>query len=134
MSSQQILIDSSIWIKSFRGELDKGSLKLISNAIEDSNCVILPQIIMELLQGAKNPKEYSALKKQFESLIVDYVAEVDWEKIYSLAYSLRRKGYIIPTIDILIASRAIEKKYFLLHCDKHFQIISKHSKLEEAYL
>ncbi len=134
MSAQYIVIDSSIWIKSFRGDLDKKSLKLISNAIEDGNCVILPQIIMELLQGARNLKEYSSLKKQLESLIVDNVSDLDWEKTYDLAYLLRRKGFVIPTIDILIASRAIEKKYFLLHCDKHFQIIAKHSKLDEVYL
>lgn len=112
MSNQYLVIDSSIWIKSFRGNLDKKSLKLISNAIEDGNCVILPQIIMELLQGAKNPKEYHSLKKQLESLIVDDLGDVDWGKTYDLAYLLRRKGNIVPTIDILIASRAIEKNIF----------------------
>lgn len=128
---QLILVDSSAWIKSFRGEADRDSLRVISSAIEDNCCVITPPIVVELLQGAKNAKEFQLLKKQLESLIVDKITDLDWEKVYELAFLLRRKGFAIPTMDILIASRAVEKKYLLLHCDKHFQLIAKYSKLDQ---
>jgi predicted nucleic acid-binding protein len=84
---------------------------------------------LELLQGCRKKKELEALKSRLGSFESCSLENLSWEKLYLLAFILRKKGVTVPTLDILIAYLCIEKDYILLHYDHHFRVIAQHSEL-----
>lgn len=126
----KVLVDTSAWIAGFRKTAPEGLKKIIKETIEADLVVITPLIMLELLQVCKTEKEFEALKTRIMSLQIYSMEDLEWSKIFHFGFSLRKRGITVPTMDILIAFIAIEKDFLLLHHDKHFRLIAKHSKLE----
>ena len=129
MIDRKVLVDTSAWIASFKRTGPENLKSLLKEIIDGDQVVITPFVILELLQGCKTQKEFDNLKRRLESLENDLMVDLSWAAIYGFAYSLRRKGLTIPTLDILIAFLSIEKGYSLLHHDHHFKMIAEHSDL-----
>lgn len=125
------LLDSSALIMATKNNCPAGLSELIEQTLDDDSAVTIPLIKFELLQGAKDQKDFNLLKKQLNSLNQDSCADLNWEDFYQFGFKLRKKGLTIPTIDLIIAFIAIDKNYTLLHHDKHFALIAKHSELKE---
>ena len=127
---KSILVDSSAWILSFRRSAPEPLKTLLREALDQGRVATHPFIILELLQGCKTEAEFASLKTQLHSLDICPEQESSWEQAYRFAFSLRRKGVTVPTIDILIALLAIENNYLLLHHDRHFRLLAQHSDLD----
>jgi len=122
--SDKILVDTSAWILSFK---DSGNEKLkdyLRKAIDSDRVVTTNIIILELLQGCKNKKEYDALKSRFDVLPVYKLTENTWIIAYETGFLLRRKGINAPTVDIMISSIAKENILTIFHHDNHLKTIS----------
>jgi predicted nucleic acid-binding protein len=91
---------------------------------------VCPIITAEILQGAISDREFNKLTAAFEALVQLPIEERDWIEAASLGYHLRKKGFTIPLTDLLIATVAIRTKCFLLHADKHFDVIGRFSDLK----
>ncbi len=124
--SDNVLIDTSAWIVSFKGLADGKLKKRVIETLDSLSAATTNVIIMELLQGSRDKKEYHALKSRMEALEVLKMNANVWEIAYQAGYELRRKGITVPAVDIIIASVAKEYNCTLLHHDKHYRIISKH--------
>jgi hypothetical protein len=122
-----ILIDTSAWIVSFKKTGNEELKEFMKQAIVSGLAVTTPVVILELLQGCRSVGEGDALKIKLESLDIESIPSSIWERAYELGFSLRRKGLTLPTVDLIIAALAIEKKYLLLHHDEHFEMIVPHS-------
>ena len=134
MGDEEILIDTSAWIVSFKkaGHLDLK--EFMRQSIIAGLAVTTPIIILELLQGCRSVEERDALRVKLESLETLPVTPSVWERGYELGFSLRRKGLTLPTTDLIIAAVAIEHKSILLHHDEHFEkIASQYSDLRTKY-
>jgi len=122
--SDKILVDTSAWILSFK---DSGNQKLkdcLREAIDSDSVVTTNIIILELLQGCKNKKEYEALKSRLDVLPLYKLTENTWTIAYESGFLLRRKGITAPTVDIMISSIAKENMLTIFHHDNHLKIIS----------
>ena len=123
-----ILIDTSILIGYFKGLKGEPYDKL-DNLIDQGIPVgICNQVYQEVLQGAKNKKEFDLLKEYLE--IMDFYDLRYGKKSYesaSLLYLKCRKAGITPrsTIDLIIAQTAIDNNLLLFHNDKDFIQISQ---------
>ncbi len=118
-----ILVDTSVLMDFFKG---------VSNPSTDSLRRIIEQqipfgitsvIYQEILQGAKDRKEYNLLNEYLECQ--NFFHPLDPIGSYAQAamiyFSCRKKGITIrSTIDCLIAQVAIEHDLFLLQNDKDF--------------
>jgi len=126
-----VLVDTSVWIDHFNGILSKKT-KLLYNLLEhEAEVVTCPPIIQELLQGIKDDNTYGFIK---DYLIKSSILQIDFTQASigaaELYRSLRKKGITIQkSFDCLIAYFAIYFNIPLLHNDKDFDLISKHSKL-----
>ena len=126
-----VLVDTSVWIDHFNGILSKKT-KLLHNLLEhEAEVVTCPPIIQELLQGIKDDNTYGFIK---DYLIKSSILQIDFTQASigaaELYRSLRKKGITIQkSFDCLIAYFAIYFNIPLLHNDKDFDLISKHSKL-----
>ena len=81
----------------------------------------------EILQGARNEREYTLLRSYLASQMLYYppAAQEFYEKAARMFFDLRRNGVTVRgTIDIMIALTAIENKLLLLHNDRDFDAIA----------
>ena len=126
-----LLIDTSVWIKLFRDK--RGKFKqTLTKAIDGKDYYLSRFTQTELLQGAKNEREWTELNNYLSTQ--DYIDPniPSWSNAARIYYELRRQGITVRnTIDCLIAASAIEHDLLLLHDDRDFEAISKGTSLNQ---
>ena len=121
----KVIIDTSAWIDSFRSKPDQKLTLLVKDLILKDR-VLVPGIIQaELLRGTKTKKEFNRLSELFKGLTYLPVQETFWVKLSEFSSQLFRKGVSVPLTDTYIALLCLENKVPILHCDKHFDMISE---------
>jgi len=128
-----ILADTGIWIDFFNGKIT-AETNFLDNALSDGNVIIGDLIVLEILQGIRNDKDYLKTQKaletleQFELFGTSMVTECA-----NNFRSLRKKGLTIrKTADLIIASFCIKNKIPLLYIDRDFVPFSEHLGLISA--
>ena len=122
-----ILVDTSILVNYFKG--NETPKTCVFDAIINQGLLygISPYTYQELLQGAKDEREYRLLKEYLETQHFYFLPPSleTFERAARLYFDLRRKG-ITPrgTIDIFIALTAIHHNLSLLHDDRDFDVIA----------
>ena len=123
-----VLIDTSILIDYFKGR--KGEpYDMLDNLIDQNIPIgICNHVYQEVLQGAKNEKEFNLLKEHLNTMSFYNLryGKKSYENAALLYYKCRKVG-ITPrsTIDLLIAQTAIENNLLLFHNDNDFTQIAK---------
>ena len=123
-----ILVDTSILIDFFKGNINEGSNKFEAVLHKGIPFGINSIIFQEVLQGANSEKEYKLLKDYLAKQLfyhpkdaVESFAEA--AKIY---FDCRKAGITIrSTIDCIIAQTALEHDLMLLHNDRDFHAMTK---------
>ena len=135
MLNKQYVVDSSVWIDFF----NKKSSKNIEKVIElmyaptvKNSIIIVPVILQEILQGIRDDKQYelvSVIIHGFEFIEFDpYEYAV---KAADLFRELQKKGITIRKAnDCLIAAFCIDLNIILIHNDRDFDNIAKHTSLK----
>jgi len=131
---ERVLIDTSAWIASFKRAGDLELKEYVRNAVSAGVAATTPLIILELLQGCRGEEERDALRLNLESLEVLPITQPVWERAYDIGFSLPRRGLTIPTADLIIAAAAIESDCVLLHKDRHYELVARHSRLRTRSL
>jgi len=125
------LVDTSVIIDFLKGKETKQSLKLEKIIVNKIPFGIAVFTYQEVLQGAKNEKEYEQLNAYFSTQKIYYPTHNTFESSAHLFFSCRRKGITIrSTIDTLIATTAMENGLILLCSDRDFDNMTKVVNLE----
>ena len=131
-----ILVDTSIWIDYFNGT-ENTLTDQLDNGLSEGSVAIGDLILLEILQGFKNDKEYRLAKSTLSTLeqyeMFGHTQALKSADNYRL---LRKKGLTIRrTTDVIIATFCIENKLPLLFSDRdfipfvdHLGLIPAHSK------
>jgi len=128
--TDKIIIDTSVWIESFRPGSGKSFQRLVKDLIVQ-NLVLMPGIIRtELLRGTKTKREYNQLNQMLKGLAYLAVRDDFWERLSEFSFQLFRKGVVVPLTDTYIALLCIENQASVLHRDKHFDMIANKTKLK----
>lgn len=123
--SDRILVDTSAWILSFKSSGNQRLKDYLRESLDSDRIVTANIIILELLQGCKDKKEYEALKSRIEVLTIYKLTEDVWSVAYETGFLMRRKGITVPTVDIIISSIAKRNNLTIFHHDNHLKIISR---------
>ncbi|MEW6408686.1 MAG: PIN domain nuclease [Nitrospirota bacterium] len=123
------LVDTSIWVKCFRG-LDTSLKERVTSLILEDRVFTTEIIIMEILRGANSDKEYNMLYRDLLALPQLAVNSNIWEVAWKIAYKFRKSGVNVPMVDVIISAVAMYYKCILMHSDKHFNLIAKQSTLQ----
>ncbi|MBI5418071.1 PIN domain-containing protein [Candidatus Poribacteria bacterium] len=129
MNSEKFLIDTTIWIKYLRG-LDLSLKNKIASFVIEDKAVTSEIIILEILRGAKSDKDYKMLYDDFNALPKLKLNDDIWKLVWQTAYKLQRNGVNVPLADILISVISVFYNCTLIHSDKHFSFIAKHTELK----
>lgn len=126
-----IVIDSSVWIDYFNNVINHQT-NAADKILEDRIAIILPVIFQEILQGIRNRATFDSIKWLMLSLEFSpynpIQTAIDAATLYRF---LRIKGITIrKPNDCLIAIICINNNIPLLHNDKDFDNIAKHTSLK----
>ena len=127
------LIDSSAWIEYLR---PKGSIKVkerIRNILQKEEAVSCGIVVVEILRGSRDEKDFQTLNESLRSLPQISIDDDVIERASKWGFMLDRKGKIVSTTDLLIASAAY-KKARLIHLDRDFELISSVIDLDEELI
>ncbi len=123
-----ILVDTSVLINYLRGRETNGSIYFDRLLLTDMPFAINQYIYQEILQGAKDEREFLILKEYLSDIpFCDLRLGIQsFENAALLNFRCRRKGVTIrSTIDLLIAETAIENNLLLLQDDTDFVNMSR---------
>jgi len=127
-----ILIDTSVWIEIFRDKTGN-IVKTLQNTIGAKNYVLSRFNQLELLQGARDQKEWELLEDYLSTQYYLEASQDTWSEAARIYFELRRKGFTINSpVDCCIAQIALEHGAFLLHRDKDFEKISLIRSLKQG--
>jgi len=120
-----ILVDTSVWIEILRDKTGRKA-SVFRQSIGSEIYVLTRFNQLELLQGAKNQKEWDLLDKYLSTQIYLETSKDTWVDAARIYFELRRKGMTVHSpIDCCIAQLAIEHGALLLHQDNDFVNIAK---------
>lgn len=128
-----ILADSSAWIGFLRRTGHPSALALRRLLDRGAEIAVTEVVVMELLAGAEPGRPLVALREQllsFPMLTLDD-GFADFEAAAYLFQACRRAGETVRRLtDCLIAIPAIRAGAQVLHQDRDFDVIARHSPLK----
>jgi len=125
-----VLVDTTVWIDFF-ADRNEPQVAMLQELIESEEDLSLCGIILaEVLQGIRSDTDFIKTKEYLSDLIFLPMRHATFLQAAEIYRSLRKKGVTIrKPVDCMIASVAIEYDIDLLHNDRDFNYIAKHSKL-----
>jgi predicted nucleic acid-binding protein len=127
-----ILIDSSIWIDWLPNRDTPGTRRLDALLDTPITLHICDRILQEVLQGISDEARARDVTKQLSVFSCLNTGGGDLAHLSAALYrGLRKKGVTVRgSTDVLIAALCIEHRLRLLHNDRDFDAIAKHSALQ----
>jgi predicted nucleic acid-binding protein len=127
-----ILVDTSAWIELLRASGHPAHLTLRHHLARRSPLATTEPVIMELLAGAKIPREHARLRARLLALPRVTVRGVaDFEAAAELYRACRARGATVRRlVDCLIAAVAVRDGATVLHNDGDFEILARHTRLK----
>ena len=124
-----ILVDTSAWVEFLRGTESP-----VCDRVEDllvSEIAICDATRMEVLAGARDEQHLQSLRRLLARAVTLPTRPSDYEDAALLYRSCRRGGETVrKLIDCLIAAVALRNGIQILHDDRDFDTIARHSPLE----
>jgi predicted nucleic acid-binding protein len=123
-----ILIDTSAWVEFLR---DTGSpvCERVDAVLGEEIATTHP-IRMEMLAGARDERHLGDLRGLLARASLIPVEPVDYEEAASLYRACRRGGETVRRlIDCLIAAVSIRASTPVLHADRDFEVLARHTPL-----
>ncbi len=121
-----ILVDTSVLIPYLKGRPTAATALLERLVSEEVEIALTPEIVQEVLQGARDAREWRTLKRYLVGQRVLAAADplrshVEAARVY---YECRRRGLTVRrTIDCVVAQTALERDVPLLHDDRDYDAI-----------
>lgn len=126
-----ILVDSSVWIDYFRGQITPQTDRL--DGLLGAQMLLVGDLILaEVLQGFSHQRDFNQARRLLESFeivvlsnpLLAVQAARNFRQLWAHGITVRK------TIDTVIATWCIENDHALLHSDRDFDAFEKHLGLE----
>ncbi len=130
-----VLIDTSVWIDVLRDKSGSHWDALV-RCVGDPDEIVLSHFVqLELLQGAKDEREWSKLDAVLTTQDYLELPAPEFRRAARLFFELRRRGKTVRSpIDCCIAQVCIFHRVMLLHRDRDFTTIASVCELSQTYL
>ena len=128
-----IFVDSSVWVDYFNGTRS-AETNYLDGLLGIEPIAIGDMVLIEVLQGFKHDRDYGIARELLTSLKVFTLGGQDIAIKSADNFRLLRKSGVTvrKTIDVLIATFCIERKFPLLHSDKDFEPFHEYMELQNA--
>lgn len=116
-----VLPDSNFFITRARMGLDP-FVELRAHA-EEWEFATCGMVVIEVCRGRRDPHVCQRFRERFAVMIFIPATTAIWERATQLAWSLDRRGVVLPATDLLIATCALATNATVLTYDAHFRQI-----------
>jgi predicted nucleic acid-binding protein len=116
-----VLPDSNYYIGTLRAGLDP--FQQFAAAAEDCEVLTCGMVTLEVCRGLRDPVVLQRFRDRFAVMLHVAIGNSTWERAAKLAWSLDRRGAVLPAPDLLIASCALQAGAAVLTADAHFNAI-----------
>jgi predicted nucleic acid-binding protein len=117
-----VLPDSNFYINRARAGIDP-FVELATHA-EAWDFATCGMVVIEVCRGRRDPALHRRFRDRFAIMPFVATGVSVWERAEDLAWSLDRRGIVLPAPDVLIAACALHVKAAVLTADAHFQEIA----------
>ena len=119
-----VLVDTSVWVDVFRDTTgDEGNA--LKAVIGEDDIVLTRFNQLELLQGAREEREWSLLISYLDNQEYLEARAETWRNAARIFFELRRRGRTVRSpIDCCIAQLALEHDALVVHRDRDFETIA----------
>jgi len=117
------LIDTSVWIDFTRSKSSWVLKNFIAPYILDTNAFLSEPVIFEVMRHA-SAEEFKPLEAMTATFPVLSTPSDLWKRATSLGRTLRDKGYVVGSIDLVIAALASYHGAQIITFDQDFQKIA----------
>lgn len=125
---EAVLVETSAWVAYLRGDMGQvadGVATALSGRV-----LTCDAIRMELLAGARNEIHVAQLRALLGRARVVSTNSIDYQRAALLYRTCRQSGSTVRSmIDCLIAAIAIRSSATVLHADRDFSAIARHTQL-----
>jgi predicted nucleic acid-binding protein len=126
-----ILVDSSAWIELLRNTGHPSHRTLRHHIDVGAPLATTDPVVMELLAGARTDRDHDRLRERLLALpLLRVRGMTDFEAAADLYRRCRsRGGTVRKLIDCLIGAVAIREQATVLHNDRDFDVLARHTRL-----
>lgn len=128
-----VLVDSSAWIEFLR-KTGSPANKAVRRAIDADEAATTDAVVLEVLLGARDDFERQRLTRMLASCL--QLPQEPWDDVQAAAmlYTTCRRAGETPrsSSDCLIAAVAMRTDVPVLHRDRDFDVIARHTSLRLA--
>ena len=129
-----ILVDTSVWVEVLRDRTG-GPRDALETALGGDDAVLTRFHQLELLQGARDEREWNLLREHLDGQDYLECEPESWIAAARIYFDLRRIGKTVRSpIDCCIAQIAIDHDVLLLHRDRDFETIAAVRPLRQERL
>jgi predicted nucleic acid-binding protein len=126
--ARAVLPDSSFYIRCLRTGLDP--FQELAGFAEEYEFATCGMVVIEVSRGLRERRVLERFRERFSIMPFIATGVATWERATDLAWTLDRKGRVIPATDVLIAACALQANAAVLTSDAHFQEIPGLTALE----
>lgn len=116
-----LLVDSSIYIDLLRAKKDP--VAVLRPWIVREEILCCGVIRCEVLRGVVKKKVLERMRELFDTLSSVEINESEWDETCRLAWTLDRRGVVLPLSDLVIGVCALRAKASVISSDAHFRMI-----------
>jgi predicted nucleic acid-binding protein len=128
-----VIIDSSAWIEFLRREPTNPLRQRVEEALRDGTAALTDPVAMEVFAGARDDAHLRRLEALLVLPAVHPVRDEHWAMAAALFRACRQQGETVrKMIDCLIAAVAIDADLPVLHADRDFDVLARHTPLRIA--
>ncbi|MBC7326170.1 MAG: PIN domain-containing protein [Moorella sp. (in: Bacteria)] len=123
--NERYLVDTSLWIDALRPGGREDAARWLKAALLAEAVVLAPPVKAELMLGARDERQLADLEEMLAALPLLESGSQIWETAARLGFRARRKGIVVPLVDLLVASWAAADGCVLAHRDRHYELIKE---------
>ena len=124
-----LLADTSAWVEFLKGT-GSGQARRLREAISKQEVVVIDPVLLEVMAGARHDN-VARTQRLLEAQHLEPMApRLDWLDGATIYRELRQRGVTVRSpIDALIAAVAIRLDVPVLHRDRDFDAVARHTPL-----
>ena len=126
-----IVADSSVWVELLRNTGSPAHRTLHRLLSEGADLAVTEVVVLEVLAGATSERHAQRLRSTLLAFPVLTLGDIDdFERAATLYRACRAAGNTLRShVDCLVAVPTIAADASLLHADRDFDVIARHSEL-----
>jgi predicted nucleic acid-binding protein len=131
-----IVVDTSAWVEFLRRTESRVDLHLTRLLGERAEVAVTEVVVLELLAGANQPARRDRVQEMLLGLpVLQLGGLAGYERAAEIYRECRSAGSTVRTLlDCLVAVPAIEADAAVLHADRDFDVLARHTALRVVKL